>query len=649
MSFVTDITARRKAEKELLASRHFNQRLLDGTPNLIYVYDLIEKRNIYANREVSDFLGYTAELVQAMGSSLFTQILHPEDAHDVAIHHTRCAAAADQDVLEVIYRVKHPSGEWRWFRSKDVAFRRDANGHVTQILGTTEDITDRKLAEEKIKRSSLEWRTTFDSISDMISIQDRDFKVVRINKAYADALGMPVKEVIGKTCYDIMHCANAPIAGCPHEQTLKSGKQAVLEIEDKAKGTYSEIYTYPIFDEIGNITSTVHIVHDVTARKKAELEARQLRDKAEMSSRLASIGEMAAGIAHEINNPLTGVIGFSELLLERKDLPEDTREELKIIYDGSQRVKEIIRRMLTFARQTKPQKNDINLNEVMENTLELRSYVLRTANIEIIKDFDPELPEVFGDPGQMQQVFLNLIVNAEYAMKKAPGRGKLTIKTERLKDCVRIFVQDDGPGLSPEAKIKLFQPFFTTKAPGEGTGLGLALSLGIVKEHSGSLRAESQPGQGATFVIELPITTGDKQVDVKETSPEIKVPAKKATVLVIDDEPSVRSLVHVMLAQNGHTVDESDSFDKALDQLAGRAYDLIFLDVRMPGMSGTELYTEMTKRWPALVGQIIFITGDTSDQATREYLTQHKVPYLSKPFDHKKLEDMVALVLQKRK
>ena len=231
---------------------------------------------------------------------------------------------------------------------------------------------------------------------------------------------------------------------------------------------------------------------DITERKQAEKEKQELEAKAQVASRLAAVGEMAAGIAHEINNPLTGVIGFSQLLLEKQNIPEDIKDDIRVIADGSRRVADIVKRLLTFARQTKPIKTLANLNELIENTLKLRDYVLKTANIEVVTRFDPELPWSIVDPGQLQQVFLNLIVNAEQEMKKAHGKGTLTITTEKKENNIRMSFKDDGPGITKENLGHLFEPFFTTKESGEGTGLGLSLSRSIILEHGGTMNVESE-------------------------------------------------------------------------------------------------------------------------------------------------------------
>jgi C4-dicarboxylate-specific signal transduction histidine kinase len=235
----------------------------------------------------------------------------------------------------------------------------------------------------------------------------------------------------------------------------------------------------PIRDAERRITGFRGISREVTERKRMEEEKRQLEQKAQLASRLASVGEMASGIAHEINNPLTGVIGYAQLLLQ-EDLPDNIRKDLETINDGAQRVANVIQRLLAFARQTKPQRTYVNINEVLATTLDLRGYHLQTSNIKITKHLAPDLPLTVADAGQLQQVFLNLIVNAETEMNLARGHGKLTVKTQRINDTIRISFNDDGGGISEENLERIFDPFFTTRQVGQGTGLGLSVCYGIV-------------------------------------------------------------------------------------------------------------------------------------------------------------------------
>jgi len=245
-------------------------------------------------------------------------------------------------------------------------------------------------------------------------------------------------------------------------------------------------------------------------RKRMEAEKGEIERKAQLASRLASIGELASGAAHEINNPLTGVIGCAQLLLARKGIPEDIRQDVEIINEGAQRVANIVKKLLVFARQTRPEQRYVNINELIRNTLDLQAYALAATNIKVSLQLARDLPMTIADPGQLQQVFLNLIMNAETAMKLAHDKGKLVIKTEHVDNIIRISFKDNGPGIAKENLESIFNPFFTTREVGEGTGLGLSICYGIIKEHGGRIWVESEPGKGATLIIELPVTADDQ-------------------------------------------------------------------------------------------------------------------------------------------
>jgi len=224
-----------------------------------------------------------------------------------------------------------------------------------------------------------------------------------------------------------------------------------------------------------------------------------------VTDRLASIGELSSGIAHEINNPLTSVIGFSDLVLG-KDIPDDVKEDLRVINREAQRTAGVVRNLLTFARKHAPEKKPMDINKTIQTVLELRAYEQKVNNIQVNTQFAPDLPEITADGFQLQQVFLNIIINAEHFMTEAHGRGTLTITTELVEDIIRASFADDGPGIAEENLGYLFDPFFTTKEVGKGTGLGLSISYGIITEHGGRIWAESELGKGATFVVELPIS-----------------------------------------------------------------------------------------------------------------------------------------------
>ena len=369
------------------------------------------------------------------------------------------------------------------------------------------EIAEHKQAEEKIKRAAEEWRTTFNSITDLVSIHDKDFKFVRVNKALADFFKTKQEELIGKHCYEVFHGTNEPVSRCPHEKTIKTKKPAIAEYFEPHLGIHLEVATSPIFNEKGEVTASVHVARDISERKRME-------ERLIVTDRLASIGELASGIAHELNNPLTGVIGFSDLLLAR-DLPDDIKEDVKIINSEAKRTAGVVRNLLTFARKHPETKEPLDINSSIEKVLELRAYEQNVNNIKVNTRFDPDLPEVMANGFELQQVFLNITINAEYFMIEAHGRGTFTITTERIDDIVRASFADDGPGIAKENLGHLFDPFFTTKEVGKGTGLGLSISYGIITEHGGRIYAESELGKGATFVTELPIATIDNEGTVE--------------------------------------------------------------------------------------------------------------------------------------
>ena len=515
---------------------------------------------------------------------------------------------------------------------------------TSYLIKQVSKMQDKQQKQHDLETSELRYRRLFETAQDGILILNGESgKISDVNPFLLNLLKYTKDELVGKNLWEIGAFKD-----------ITASKEAFAALQKKEYVRYEDL---PLEAKDGQLKQVEFIsnvytvvdekiiqcnIRDVSERKKFQAEQRL---RAKMSSRLATVGEMAAGIAHEINNPLTCVIGFSELLMTEEDLPKDIRERLRIINDSSQRVKDIVKRMLTFVRQTKPMRTSININELIDNTLEIRRYVLKTGNIELIKKYKTGLPELEIDPGQMQQVFMNLIVNAEYAMKKAHGKGTLTITTENEDGYISLSFKDDGPGIEPAVLPHLFESFFTTKESGEGTGLGLSVSYGIIQEHGGSIKVESELGKGATFIIELPITLASAKPEVKVPVTTTTRPEKKANILVVDDEPTVRLLIEHIMNKNGHTVEECASGEEALEKLDNNSYDVILMDLRMPGMSGMQLYDQISNRWTDLIHRVVFITGDAYDPASKEYLATYQVPFITKPFDRKTLEEKVNAVL----
>ena len=382
--------------------------------------------------------------------------------------------------------------------------------------------------------------------------------------------------------------------------------------------------------------------------KQAQERERELQQELNLSSRLASVGQMAAGIAHEINNPLTGVVGFSELLM-KKDIPEDIRKDVEIIYDGAQRVAGITSRMLSYARQYKPEKTTVDINDIIKITLAMRNYEMESSNIKVTTQLDSDLPTTMADAGQLQQVFLNIILNAETEMINAHGKGNLSVKTERIDNAIWVSFKDDGPGISKENLDRIFNPFFTTREVGKGAGLGLNVSHGIVHQHGGKIYAKSRLGKGATFFVELPVVTKAEQLKFAELSAGEPERVSKASILVVDDDTIVQQFLTEILRDEGHEVEIIDNGNDALEKLESETYDVILLDIKLPGMSGIELYQHLHKKAKSLARRVIFITGDTMSTDTMSFIHRAKPTYITKPFDAEQLKREMGHILSQRK
>ncbi len=492
-----EIEEHKRTEEELRIAEGNFRNSMENSPLGIRIVTA-EGELLYANKAILEILSYKSfeELKATPISKLYTPESYAQHLERIEKRKLGKATPSSYEVGIVCKdrQIRHL-----------VASRKQVvwNGEI-RFQTIYQDITEGRQAEDKIRQTAEEWRTTFDSITDLVSIHNKDFKLIRVNKAFADSLNMKPEELIGKTCYQMIHGTTEPVSNCPHMQTLKTKEPARSEFFEPHLGIHLEVATSPIFNDKGEVVASVHVARDITERKKME-------EQLIITDRLASIGQLASGIAHELNNPLTSVIGFSDLLLER-DLPADVKEDLETINREAKRTAQVVKGLLTFARKQGTEKGSVDINSIIQGILQLRSYEQRVSNIEVSARLAADLPQIIGNGGQLQQVFINIIVNAEQAMLEAHGRGALTITTERVGDIIRASITDDGPGISLESMKKLFTPFFTTKEVGKGTGLGLSICHGIVTEHGGKIYAESEPGKGATFIVELPITSaGNKE------------------------------------------------------------------------------------------------------------------------------------------
>jgi two-component system NtrC family sensor kinase len=341
------------------------------------------------------------------------------------------------------------------------------------------------------------------------------------------------------------------------------------------------------------------------------------------------------------------------LLQLRKDLDDRAKENLTKINNLALRCQKIVQNLLSFARKQKPERTLSDINEIIEKTIELRSYELQVNNILLTRDLDKHLPKTIADAHQLQQVFLNVLTNAEQAMLEAHGKGHLIIRThsELQKSLIVVEVIDDGPGISESHLTRIFDPFFTTKEVGKGTGLGLSLSYGMIKEHGGNIYARSSIGEGSTFVIELPIIA-----QLKDESTSVPEPYTQALqfenlvrgkrILVVDDEKYILDFfVEVFHTLEMHVDTASDGL-AAMHKLERADYDVIVTDFKMPQMSGRDLFEWTKENRPHLASRIIFVTGDTVSLETRSFFEDNKNRYLAKPFKIEEVKEVIQQALE---
>ncbi len=374
-----------------------------------------------------------------------------------------------------------------------------------------------------------------------------------------------------------------------------------------------------------------------------ETAARDQRERMIASSRLVSVGEMAAGVAHELNNPLTAILGFSQLAV-RQDVDDVLKHDLDAIATEAERAGRIVDNLLSFARSHNSGDRVFDAAASIRKILDLREYECRVNNIEVVTYLDPDTPRTVADTAKMEQVLLNLLANAVQAIADGPGRGTITVGLVAIDGKVRISFTDDGPGIPPHILPRIFDPFFTTKPVGKGTGLGLSICQSIVKENGGEIRAESRLRRGTTFVVEIPL------VEVAETGPEKSPAPARAPVsytmlriLVVDDEPAVVEMIARALGGIGHHVDTCRDGAEAVRMVHLNDYDAILLDIKMPGLGGPAVYRCIQGLRPELTRRVLFMTGDTVSPDTRFFIEGAGAEILHKPFSLDELRQRMDL------
>ncbi len=501
------------------------------------------------------------------------------------------------------------------------------------------ETTERERAEETRARLT----AILEATPDFVAIGHADGRVIYYNGAARRMLGIGEDEDIAGVRISDTHpeWAGRLVLGEGIPAAIRDGiwsGETALRARDGREIPVSQVIIAHKAPD-GRVEFLSTIARDISESKRVQEALRQ-------SEKLAAMSELLAGVAHELNNPLTVVVGQTVLLSHAlAGAPLAARAEK--ISRAAERCTRIVRNFLALAREYPPEHQEVPLDRIVREAVELLAYQLRVDNVEVVLNLAGDLPALWADPHQLHQVVVNLVTNAHHAMREVATPRTLTFVTraDPARRRVLLEVNDTGPGIRSEIQGRIFDAFFTTKPPGQGTGLGLSLCQGIVENHGGSIRVESRPGHGATFLVELPVRVrpaGARQAPPAEALP----PMPGKVILVVDDEPEVADVLAEMLAADGHRVTTAANGALALDALRRGAYDVILSDVRMPVLDGPGLYRELERQYPQLVRRFVFITGDTLGPETRDLLDRTGAPNLTKPFNAEDVRRAVARIVR---
>ncbi len=608
-----------------------------------------DRRHRYANAEYAAFMGLTPEAI--LGRRV-DDILGPEAAEILTPLSDRALAG---ETVRWLGWMSYADGRRRYVERvyRPVA---GTDGTIQGYFAIIRDLTELKEREEDLARRTAQLEAILGHIAEGVNIVDAAGNVVLVNEGFLRMYGYPAEfGVAGTPLERFVRWRLEQGAFYAHENpeepiealvgrrvaSILSAESGTIE-EARPDGRVFEVRRRRLPD--GGLLSTYT---DITAVKRAEREVLSQRDAVRQAERLSALGSLLAGVAHELNNPLSIVIAHATLLEEQAGAAPALGARAVKIRSAAERCGRIVQTFLGMARRRPPERHSVAIASVIEAALDLIGYALRSAGIAVVRDIAEDTPEIAADQDQLVQVLINVLTNAQAALAGVSGQKRIILAARRGDDGgIVLTIADNGPGVPEALRLRAFDPFFTTRQEGGGTGVGLSLCRAIISAHAGSISLEETPGGGATVRIVLPPGSLDAPAadqGVAEESPALVV-RHVQSALIVDDEEEVASVLAEILRGDGFVVETAADGAAARERLAARSFDIVLSDLRMPGLDGAALHAWLTEARPALAARVVFVTGDRLGAGAEALLAATGRPVLAKPFSPAEVRRVVRTV-----
>jgi PAS domain S-box-containing protein len=635
--------AKRAATERILQSEAYFRTMTEAHPVPVALIELETGRVLHGSQGFADLLSMSLEELQ--GANIRSFYVDPADRTRL-VEKLRAEGGRVQN-FEHWAKRKDGTIFLASVTSRPITFQ-----GIEAVVSGVVDLTEQRAMEaelaaqrEALRQSEQRFRTIAEGHPVPVGIVRRaDRKILYVSRPFANLLRVPLEQLYTsdpRAYYADEADREKVIEALKHPE---DGPSVELTVKRPDGTTFPATVVCHAIEYEGE-DAVVSSIVDLTELKAAEAEIARQRDALHQAEKLNALGSLLASVAHELNNPLSVVVGYATMMLDFTMDPT-ARDRAEKIHAAAERCARIVRTFLAMARQKAEVREAVDLNQVLEAALEIAGYGLRTADVELVLELDPELPSIEADSDQLTLVFMNLIVNAQHALQNRTTPRQLVITTGHEKDAVFALLADNGPGIDGAIVAQIFDPFFTTKPQGVGTGIGLSVCQSVVSAHEGEILAGSSLSRGALFVIRLPRRTGRATLLAQSDRSEATA-GRTGKVMVVEDEPDIRDMIAEVLTRDGHRVIAAASGREALEQLENDEVDLVVSDLRMPDLGGPDLYRLLAERRPHLARRILFITGDTLAHDLGDFFARTGLPNLEKPLEPAELRDRVRRLIDR--